>query len=142
MELTYDNMKQWVVDYYKALSSISGEADKAKISAMLAPDYKVHPSGPARILDREQWASELCSNTEYQLKISYDAYHPLGINIDEKRGWGSAVILEEYLDPKTKKEVKPNKNMFTFFKFCIHDGKVKAKNELIIGVTGSLKGAW
>jgi len=149
MELTYENMKQLLVDYFDILPSIEGEQYKPRMREFLAPDYKMHRPNriyaalepvAAVIENREEWVSHLCGHADkYKAVVSYQP-EPLGIMIDERKKMGVMKILEEFRSTAPGKKVFPDKKyFFVFFEFCVHDDKVKIKNELIISIPGYLE---
>ena len=128
-------MKKWMTDYFDNLFSLEGYNDKPRLLEQFAPNFKIHRGSDLAVVEtREEWVDYLCSQADkYRAKISYGP-EPLGIYIDERTGWTSAKIQQEFLDPVTRKEIQPKVFFFVIFKFCIEQNRIKAERQLIVQI--------
>jgi len=148
MELTYENMKEMVQNYFDALPFIEGPQDEARMLEFFAPGCKVISGDPIRAQSREDHVKHICGHADvYRAVVSYQPA-PLGIMIDERRKMVSMLIVEEFKHPVTGEFFlpegygypKPKLFMNVIWELCLHDNKVKAKSETIIRIPGYLEG--
>jgi hypothetical protein len=134
MELTYQIIKKMLLEYFDSLPSISGPQDKARIKEFFTPDFKVRWAFNGRVSvtqTREEWVHHLCGHpNEYRAVVHYQP-PPLGILIDEKKKLATMLICEEFLHPVTGFSVKPKEYVANYWELALHEGKVKARREMI-----------
>jgi hypothetical protein len=139
MELTYDNMKKMLQDYFDELPSIEGPQDEARILKYFSPDFKIRWGSPSIEQNREEWVAHLCGHAnDYRAVVHYKP-EPLGIMIDEKRKMATMIITEEFLRPVTNEPIMNKEFICVLWELCIHDNKVKAKKEMILVISGYLE---
>ena len=140
MKLTYENIKETIQTYYNTLPTIKGQQDATKLLDYFTPDFQVRFGVGASILNtREEWVVRLCGHTAQYRSIIHFEPAPLGITIDERRGTASVMFFEELVVPETGEYFSPLFFGNTYFEFCIHENKVKAKREIICHMPGYLE---
>ena len=143
-ELTYENMKQFCIDYCNFFRQ-PGQLDEAKYREFFAPDCKIirrYTRNWVGTSDREDWVKRICQHAGklFQPLMSWDT-PPLGIIVDERRKMAVHLFKEVFTNPVTGETITPQKEWgiekpqeyrIVVWEFCIHANKVKAKSELII----------
>jgi len=154
MALTYENMKQWIMEYCDTLPSIEGLQDRGRIMEFFAPDFQVRWGDPAIIQNREEWVKYLCGHADDYMSIITYQPEPMGIWIDKRKKTAAMLAIEEFKH-STKggepilidvtatlpvKDVMPKEYHAFYLEFCVHDDKVKAKRMMIMPVAPSARG--
>lgn len=143
-ELTYENMKQFCIDYCNFFRQ-PGQLDEAKYREFFAPDCKIIRRFSRNFVGasgREEWVKRICRHVGklFRVEMSWDT-SPLGIIVDERRNMAVHLFEEVYKNPVTGEILTPQREWgvenpheyrIVVWEFCIHDNKVKAKSELII----------
>ena len=127
MELTRENMLDWIVRYFDAVRT-AGPQDKSKMEEFFTPDYIIRYGRPLKIWNRDQWVELLCNPSE-----KFDITHntpPYFWLFDVEKKAAAGTLKEQIKDPATGQIIRQFV-LTAYFGFTVVDGAVKCNWELI-----------
>ena len=131
MKLTYDNIVEWMKDYFRAYSEYGQDAKTAhRMNDHYAPDlefiaYVGAPQGPIIMTGRDDFLSFSTSHPS-----SYEKITPEDITVDERRGVVVVLIKLEAIDRKTGEVLVTEKGMSHYQLILDEDNTIKVKRLL------------
>ena len=125
MELTYDSIKKFMQDYFKAYSAYAQNSETInRMYDYFAPDFEFIPyvAGLEHFTNRDDFLNKMSSHPS-----SYETIVPEDIIIDEKRSVVVVLARAEVVDRKTGKVVVAKRYLPRYYLALDENNTIKIK---------------